>query len=284
MNRASGTRRAGIGPDLVRAPAVVAERGSALGRPLYLLPTTSSTNDEAKRAAREGAPHGATWVAESQTHGRGRQGRTWVSPPGEGLLFSVLARVECHASRLPRAALVAGLAVRDAVARAAPAATVQLKWPNDVLVGGRKIAGVLVEVVTGGTRAQAVVCGVGINVHTREFPPDIAERATSLALAAEGAALDRAVVLADVLEGLDRDLHLVLDRGLGLVRARLEAADALRGKRVTSDDGDAGVACGIDDDGRLLVRRPDGVLTRWSSGEVHLEHETPVASSERFDH
>jgi BirA family biotin operon repressor/biotin-[acetyl-CoA-carboxylase] ligase len=181
-------------------------------------------------------------------------------------------------------ALVAGLAVRDAIARAAPRATVQIKWPNDVLVGRRKVAGVLVEAVTAGARAEAIVCGVGINVHTRQFPADIADRATSLALTTEGAVSDRAVVLADVLEGLDRDLHVVLDRGMGLVRARLEAADALRGQRVASDDGDVGIASGIDDEGRLLVRRPDGVLTRWSSGEVHLEHERPVAAAGRFDH
>jgi BirA family biotin operon repressor/biotin-[acetyl-CoA-carboxylase] ligase len=270
---AFGPLRAGaIAPDLVRAPAVVAERGCVLGRPMHLLAVTSSTNDDARRGAREGAPNGSTWVAESQTQGRGRQGRSWVSPPGEGLLFSVLARIDCHPSRLPRVALVAGLAVRDAVARAAPRATVRIKWPNDVLVGGRKVAGVLVEAVTTGSTAHAVVCGVGVNVHARSFPPDIVHRATSIALAAEGAVVDRAVVLADILAGLDRDLHVVLDRGLGLVRARLEAADALRGNRVSSDDGDGGLACGIDDDGRLVVRRMDGVLTRWSSGEVHLEH------------
>jgi BirA family biotin operon repressor/biotin-[acetyl-CoA-carboxylase] ligase len=235
-----------------------------------VLATTSSTSDEAKHAAKRGAPHGSTWVAEEQTAGRGRQGRAWVSARGENLLFSVLMRVACTPSRLPPLALVVGLAVRDAVSRAAPGADVRLKWPNDVLVGGRKLAGVLVEAVTVGSRVDAVIAGVGINVHTREFPAELAERATSVALVSAGDPPDRGVLLADVLVTLDRDVHVVLGRDLGLVRARLDAADALRGERVRSDGGGEGVARGIDDDGRLVVRRDDGTLLRWSSGEVHL--------------
>jgi BirA family transcriptional regulator, biotin operon repressor / biotin---[acetyl-CoA-carboxylase] ligase len=263
-----GTR--GVAPDLARAPELVMGRGCKLGHPMRLLATTTSTNDLASRAAKEGAPHGATWVAEQQTSGRGRRGRGWVCPAGEGLLFSLLLRVSCPPARLPPMSLLVGLAVRDAVSAAAPGAEVGVKWPNDVLVAGRKVAGVLVEAITLGSRVEAVVIGVGINVHTRAFPDAIAERATSVALLSSAGPPDRASILADVLESLDRDLHVVLARGLGLVRARLETADALRGRRVRSEAGDQGVACGIDEDGRLLVRRDDGILTRWSSGEVEL--------------
>jgi BirA family biotin operon repressor/biotin-[acetyl-CoA-carboxylase] ligase len=129
---------------------------------------------------------------------------------------------------------------------------------------------VLVEAISAGTRVEAVVIGVGINVHTRIFPADLEGRATSIALASPSVPPDRATILADVLEELDRDLHVVVGRGLSLVRARLEAGDALRGGRVRSESGDEGVASGIDDEGRLLVRRDDGVLARWSAGEVHL--------------
>ena len=258
-----------VNPDLKRAPDLVAESGSTLGRPMHLLGMTTSTSDEAKRAAKDGAPHGATWVAEQQTAGRGRQGRAWVSPRGENLLFSVLVRVACPPSRLPPVALVAGLAVRDAVARAAPDADVRIKWPNDVLLDGKKLAGVLVEAITLGSRVEAVVIGVGINVHTRAFPDELEDRATSVSLIARDPP-DRAVILADVLAGLDRDLHVVVSRGLGLVRRRLEASDALHGRRVRSDGGDEGIASGIDEDGRLLVRRDDGIMARWSAGEVHL--------------
>jgi len=259
----------GVQADLARAPDVVAAHGGTLGQPMTFLASTTSTSDLAKQAAREGAPHGATWVAEEQTAGRGRRGHSWFCPPGEGLLFSVLLRLPCLPARVPPIALVAGLAVRDAVAAAAPAARVVVKWPNDVLVEGRKLAGVLVEAVTVGSRVEAVIIGIGINVHTRAFPDDIADRATSVAIAAASPP-DRAVLLALVLAGLERDVPVVIARGLGLLHGRLEAADALRGRRVKNDSGDEGVGAGIDDDGRLLVRRDDGVLTRWGAGEVHL--------------
>jgi BirA family biotin operon repressor/biotin-[acetyl-CoA-carboxylase] ligase len=259
-----------IGPDLRSAERSIDERGGALGRPLHVLFETTSTNDEAHSGARRGAPHGATWVAERQTAGRGRRGRSWVSPVGEGLLFSTLLRVDCSPTRLPLLALLAGLAVRDGVRELAPSAPLAIKWPNDVLCDGRKVAGVLVEAITVGARVEAVIVGVGINVHTRGFPDEIADRATSVALAAPGVPLDRASLLAAVLASFDRDLHVVLSRGLGLLRARLEEADALRGRRIRNDGGGEGVASGIDDDGRLLVSQDDGTLARWTAGEVHI--------------
>jgi BirA family transcriptional regulator, biotin operon repressor / biotin---[acetyl-CoA-carboxylase] ligase len=268
-------------PDLARAASLVAERGIALGKPIYLLDETTSTNDEAKRGAKGGEGHGATWVAESQTAGRGRQGRAWVSPRGENLLFSVLLRLTCPAARLPPIALVAGLAARDAIARAS-GADARIKWPNDVLVEGKKIAGVLVEAVLQGSRVEAVVVGVGLNVHTRDFPKEIAPRATSIALvtssfdrvarsenAPSSRPVDRGEILADFLAALDRDVELVAARGLGLVHARLSSADALRGHFVTSENG-SGTAEGIDVEGHLLVRNEEGILARWGAGEVHL--------------
>ena len=258
-----------IAPDLKGASALLAERGCALGDPLFLLSSTTSTNDEAKRAAKDGASHGSTWVAEEQTAGRGRHGRTWLSPRGEGLLFSTLVRVSCSPQALPPIALLAGLAVHEAVQRSMPGVDAGLKWPNDVVVGRRKLAGVLVEAVTVGLRVVAVVVGVGINVHTRSFPKGVSERATSLALVSPTLP-DRRVLLVDTLVSLDRDLHAVAARGLGLVRARLESADALRGRVVRSDSGVEGVASGIDDDGRLIVRLPSGSVTRFTSGEVRL--------------
>jgi BirA family biotin operon repressor/biotin-[acetyl-CoA-carboxylase] ligase len=260
----------GVGDDLRQAALRIEERGMAIGRPLHLLAETTSTNDEAHAGARRGAAHGTTWLAERQTAGRGRRGRSWVSPAGEGLLFSVLLRLECAPQRLPLLALLAGLAVRDGIVEVAPSAPIAVKWPNDVLSADRKLAGILVEAITVGPRVEAAILGIGVNVHTRHFPDDIQSRATSVALAASGPPPERSALLAAILASFDRDLHVVLARGLGLVRARLDAVDALRGRRVRSDSGDEGVACGIDDDGRLLVRRDDGVVARWTAGEVHL--------------
>jgi BirA family biotin operon repressor/biotin-[acetyl-CoA-carboxylase] ligase len=254
-------------PDLARAAEAIGARGGALGVPLHVLDETTSTNDEAKRAAKLGAPHGSTWVAEAQSAGRGRQGRPWISPRGENLLFSVLARVTCPPARLPQLALVAGLAVQHAAEKALGAAP-KIKWPNDVVVDDKKLAGVLVESILSGSRVEAVVIGVGLNVHTRDFPPEIAERATSLALLGARAP-DRAEILADALAALDRDLELVAARGLGLVHARLAALDALNGRDVRGERGE-GRAEGIDVEGRLVVRGADGVVQRWNAGEVHL--------------
>jgi BirA family biotin operon repressor/biotin-[acetyl-CoA-carboxylase] ligase len=263
-----------IAPDLARAKVEIAARGGRLGAPLVVVAETGSTNDDAKRGAREGAPHGATWVAETQTHGRGRQGRAWISPPGENLLFSVVLRVTCPPARVPPLALVCGLAVRDAAARALEPEMrphVLVKWPNDVVVRGedgalRKLAGVLVESQIAAGRVENVVAGIGLNVHTREFPAEIAAVATSLALSGARAA-DRAAILADILASLDHDVEHVAHKGLGVVHGRLVLHDALAGRRVAVE-GVSGTASGIDPDGRLLVRRDDGVLVHVASGEA----------------
>lgn len=276
-----------LAADLARASEVIATRACPLGAPLVVARETVSTNDDAKRGAREGAPHGAVWLAESQTGGRGRQGRAWLSPPGENLLFSVLLRLKCAPARVPPVSLVVGLAVRDAVARALGAAAegdVVVKWPNDVMVrrpdgGLRKVAGVLVESALAGAKVEYVVVGIGINVHTRELPTDVAAIATSIALErdarGDGAklpALDRAEVLADVLVALARDVELVAHKGLAHVHARLTRHDALRDAAVESlgDVELRGVAAGIDLDGRLLVRRDDGTLVHVASGEMRV--------------
>jgi BirA family biotin operon repressor/biotin-[acetyl-CoA-carboxylase] ligase len=252
------------GHDWRSLAAQIAERGISLGKPLELFDEIDSTNDALKRAAKHGAAHGTLYVAESQTRGRGRQGRAWLGERGESILASVLLRLKCDPRRLPPLAIVAGLATRDAIGGSA-----RIKWPNDVLIDGKKVAGILVEAVLSGTRVDAIVVGVGINVHQRNFPDEIASHATSVALHHDGQP-DRARILADVLAGLDRDIAHVAARGLGMVHARITAADALAGKRITLEDGTAAGALGIDLDGTLRVKKQDGTIARLSAGEVHL--------------
>lgn len=275
-----------VRPDLARLADLVAERGLRLGGRLHLEEETESTNDDAKRGAKDSEPHGALWVAESQRKGRGRQGRVWLSPPGENLLFSVLLRIPCAPARVPPVSLACGLAVRDAVARAVgDDADVLVKWPNDVLVKRRsdgrtrKVSGILVESGLVGSRVDYVVVGIGINVHTLAFPEEVADLATSVAIERSDremqGAPDRASILADVLAGLDHDVELVAHRGLGLVHARLSRYDALLDREVESDTGELrGRASGIDPEGRLMVRKDDGTIVRVTSGEVRLK---PVA-------
>ncbi len=253
--------------DFVGLEERVRALGLSLAGPVSIAAEIDSTNDRAKEAARNDAPHGTIFIAESQTKGRGRQGRSWISPPGENLLLSIVVRLHRPATRLTTIPIVTGLALAEVVKRAVgDAPIVGLKWPNDILVDGKKIAGILVESV-GKLEDPALVVGIGLNVHSRSFPEDL--RATSIAL---HSALppNRATVLIDLLGALDRDLPLAAGRGLSPFATRLAAADHLRGREVRSDAGTSGIARGIDDDGRLIVEDSQGTLHRWSSGEVHL--------------
>jgi BirA family biotin operon repressor/biotin-[acetyl-CoA-carboxylase] ligase len=260
----------GVNRDYEPLESEIATRGLTIGKPMELMEEIDSTNDAAKRAAKNDAPHGALFVAESQSRGRGRQGRAWLGARGESILASVVLRVRCAPRDLPPISLAVGLAARDAVANALGEKNrAKLKWPNDVVIDGKKVAGVLIEAVLTSSRVEAVIVGVGVNVHQRNFPDEIADRATSIALHAHEAP-DRANVLVDFLSGLDRDVAHVASRGLGLVHARITAADALRGNQIRTDDGIAGVAIGIDLDGALRVRKEDGAIVRLSAGEVHL--------------
>ncbi|MCL2779372.1 MAG: biotin--[acetyl-CoA-carboxylase] ligase [Polyangiaceae bacterium] len=273
---------ASIAPDLEHAADVLSARGGRLGARLIMVDETVSTNDDAKRGAKDGANHGTVWLAESQSGGRGRQGRRWLSARGENLLFSVLMRVACAPFRLPPVSLACGLAVRDAVAATlGDDASVLVKWPNDVLIKhpsdgrARKVSGILVESAIVGGHTQHIVVGVGINVHTRMLPEEISSIATSVAIerTARGfeGAPDRASILADVLASLDRYVEHVAHQGLGLVYDQLLRYDAMAGREVQSDAGDVrGTACGIDLDGRLLVRTAESEVVAVSAGEVRM--------------
>ncbi len=253
--------------DLKRAADLIHERGVAIGSPLEILEETTSTNDVAKRAAKNGATHGTTFVADRQTAGRGRQGRAWISERGDSLLVSVVLRIACAPARLPPLSLVAGLAACDAIAPFVSTPP-KLKWPNDVWLEGKKVAGVLVEAALAGDRVESVIVGVGINVHTRAFRAEIKAIATSVAMHAN-AQPDRAMILARFLEALDRDIAPVARHGLGSVHARIDAIDALKGSRVRGERAE-GIADGIDAEGRLRVLRADGSVDAWVAGEVHL--------------
>jgi BirA family biotin operon repressor/biotin-[acetyl-CoA-carboxylase] ligase len=203
---------------------------------------TSSTNDRAKELAARGAPHLTLVTAREQTAGRGRQGRTWVAPPGSALLMSLVLRDYDEL-----APLRGGVAVADV---AGPQA--EVKWPNDVLVDGSKLSGVLVE---GRPQEGWVVLGIGINV--REAPADL-----------PAAALNRddpEQVLSELLTALTRRLA----EPRAVVLQALRERDALLGRPVAWNGGE-GTGAGIDDDGALRVRRSDGSQISLHSGEVHL--------------
>jgi BirA family biotin operon repressor/biotin-[acetyl-CoA-carboxylase] ligase len=244
-----------------------AARGLTLGRPSHWRDETQSTNDDALAAAKDGAPHGAVFGAETQSRGRGRRGSEWVSAPGAGLWFSLLLRPTLSAELAPGLALCAGLAVRDAVAKRVTAA-VQVKWPNDVLAGGRKLAGILVESQVSGKQLGSVVVGIGINVTQTIFPETLAGIATSLCLLAADD-WQRERLLADVLQGFESELARLTQAGMAAIVGRLREHDALLGKRLRVD-GLEGTGAGIDASGHLRLQKLDGQIELLASGHVEL--------------
>jgi BirA family biotin operon repressor/biotin-[acetyl-CoA-carboxylase] ligase len=247
--------------------------GPALGRPLLHLEETSSTNDRARKLAIAGAPAGTVVLAEHQTAGRGRQGRSWTMPRASGLALSTLVRfgdpqAETDLTLLP---LAAAVAVCETCEAAAPVSCT-IKWPNDVLAGGRKLAGILTE-----SRPQSgwAVVGIGLNVNaaTGDLDPEIRASATSLRIET-GREVDRQTVLELLLARLGVRLAAPLVHDTDSVMAAYRERDALRGRRITWSAGGTlleGEAQGVDESGMLVVFSDSGERVTLDAGEVHLE-------------
>ena len=228
----------------------------AFGRPHRHFRTTDSTNARAKRLAEDGAPGGLVVTADEQSAGRGRQGRTWFAPPGSALLYSALLRPLGQRPLLP---LAVPIAVCEACEAVAPVRCA-VKWPNDVWVDGRKLAGVLIE---GRPEEDWAVIGVGLNVAVPAdaFPPELRDAATSLGSGEPPS-------IADALEALNGALGRWLRADGGDVLAAFRSRDGLRGREIAWDGG-GGTAAGIDDAGHLLVETESGTRA-LGAGEVHL--------------
>lgn len=220
---------------------------SRLGTPRLHLRVTDSTSERAKALAPR-APHGLLVTAAEQTAGHGRQGRTWTAPAGEGLLMSLVLHDWPELLPLTAAVAVAETAGPDT----------RIKWPNDILVNDRKVAGILVE---GRPQDGWAVLGIGVNVAVRTFPDELRDIAGSLG----GGPADVEPFLARLLERLEVGLAASAEQTLAAWRGR----DALCGRAITWNGGE-GVAAGVDGEGRLLVERPDGTTTALDAGEVHL--------------
>jgi BirA family biotin operon repressor/biotin-[acetyl-CoA-carboxylase] ligase len=230
-----------------------------------------STQIVARDLARAGASEGTVVVAERQTAGRGRLGRAWHSPAGVNLYCSILLRPAVPPHVVPQLALVAGVAVAAAVAEETGEEP-GIKWPNDVLLDGRKVAGTLTEMDSALERVEHVILGIGVNLNGGEgaFPPELRDKATSLRRVT-GRRVDRAAFAARLLAALEARYGRYLRGGFASVRAEWESRSSLTGAqvRVLAPEGErAGRVLGLDADGALRLRQADGRIIRIVAGEV----------------
>jgi BirA family transcriptional regulator, biotin operon repressor / biotin---[acetyl-CoA-carboxylase] ligase len=232
-----------------------------------------STNSEAMRSAAEGSPEGSVFLAEEQLAGRGRGANTWHSARSTGIYCSVILRPALPPSDALIFSLAAGLAVRAAVAEVAPQLPVDLKWPNDLLLGGKKFCGILTEMNSEATQVHYLVVGVGLNVNQVKFPAELRDIATSLRIEA-GTEWSRVELCAALLKSLDREYRSLFEnvKARDAILRRFEASSSsVRGKKVSivENPGLTGVTEGLDERGFLRIRTPEG-LRAVVSGTVRV--------------
>jgi BirA family transcriptional regulator, biotin operon repressor / biotin---[acetyl-CoA-carboxylase] ligase len=247
-----------------------ARQGARCGCTIHYCESIDSTNTAAYQLAVEGAPEGSVVIAEAQTKGRGRLGRSWTSPPFRNLYLSIVLRPAMAAADAPQLGLVTGLATaeaaRDWCARAV------IKWPNDVLVDGRKLAGILTEMDAADGRVRFVIVGIGVNLNTavHEFPDELRDKAIGLATAA-GAPIDRVAFAIRLLSHLEQRYDRFLRDGFDAIAPAWESLSCVTGRHVQIDSGDqryGGIVIGIAHDGSLRLRDEHGAETRVIAGDV----------------
>jgi BirA family biotin operon repressor/biotin-[acetyl-CoA-carboxylase] ligase len=259
----------GDSPDIYDAASLEASlAGTVFANKLYFSPVTDSTNINALAAARNGALHGSVYFADEQRAGRGRGDHSWHSAAGEGLYVSLLLRPPISAPRLPLLPLAAGLAAAEAI-RTVAGLSIDLRWPNDLLIGPRKTGGILVESKISSGSVDFAVVGIGINVHQRNFPPDLPTPATSLDLEVKRR-VSRQHLLLSLLKSLEREAHGLLESTACVtIPARVEQASTwIRGRHVEVHGPQActGVTAGLDENGFLLVRTANQLVTVQTGG------------------
>ncbi len=246
-------------------------KAKRLGTRFHYFLDLDSTNRYARELADRGAPEGEVVIAESQSRGRGRLGRAWISPPYANLYFSVILRPRLPPLHAPQITLMAAVAVGDAV-EAFLSCPAVIKWPNDILVGGKKLAGILAESSGSSTTIEFVILGIGVNVNwpQRLMPDMIRDRATSL-LDLRQSSVDREAFFRRLIQDLDRCYGVLEERGFGALAPVWESRFGLRGckvKVVMTDQVLMGRAQGIDCNGALIVETGGGERRRIIAGDV----------------
>jgi len=271
-------------PDRLHADDLLSRLGQTrvVGRDIRVFQETTSTNDVVEKLARDGVKEGVVVFAEAQTKGRGRLGRRWLSPPGQGLWFSVLLRPNFEPQHATRLTVGAATAVVRAL-RSQTGLSPAVKWPNDILIGGKKLAGILTELSAELDRVRYVVLGIGVDVNLSQsdFPPALRRLATSLRLEL-GRPCDRAELAVAILRELDVDYARVCGGEFEAVAVEWEACCATLGREVLIAVGDRqvrGWAESLDASGALLLRTQHGHLERIIGGDVTLVRESVNATT-----
>ncbi|TDF99378.1 biotin--[acetyl-CoA-carboxylase] ligase [Paenibacillus piri] len=244
-----------------------------LGRPVHYYEQLGSTQTLAHELAREGAPEGTLVIAERQTAGRGRMGRKWHSPKGKGLWMSMVLKPRIPLQFAPQLTLLVAVALCRAI-RQVTSLPAGIKWPNDLLIGGKKISGILSESISEDEHPLYVIVGVGISANLREddYTEELKAVATSLQIES-GKPVDRMELLCRFLEELESLYALFHQQGFGPIKLLWEALSVSLNRRVRNQTANGlieGTAIGLDDSGALTVRLDDGTETKWYSGTIEF--------------
>ena len=256
-----------------RLPTLVA---GGIGRKIVLLDVVDSTNTFAMGLTGGESAHGTVVIAERQTKGRGRMGRDWTSQPGLDITMSVILKPSIIVSDVTLLTVLASVACCSAL-RETTGLRVTLKWPNDLMVTGKKIGGILTEIRAAAGKVTAAVIGIGINLNSsgNDLPPEVKTRATSVKNET-GRKFERTPVIAAICDGLDSWYEILLREGSGRLLDAWRNLASMLGSFVTVTSGEVtlrGVAKDIDDRGMLLLELPSGAVKKLSSGEVTLSGE-----------
>jgi BirA family transcriptional regulator, biotin operon repressor / biotin---[acetyl-CoA-carboxylase] ligase len=263
-------------PDTLHADDLIARLGKTkvVGRDIRVFQETTSTNDIVEKLARDGVKEGIVVFAESQTSGRGRLGRKWISPERKGLWFSVLLRPDLRPQETTQLTVASAIALRRAI-QSQTGLSPEIKWPNDISIRGKKVAGILTELSAEVDRVKHIVLGIGVDVNlgAGELPAELRKTATSLKMET-GETISRAELAVTILQALDEDYTRIGAGRFAAVADEWEGHCATIGKNVTVQIGERkirGCAESLDDDGALIVRTEHGRLERIIGGDVTLE-------------
>lgn len=261
-------------PDVYQAGDISAHlKTKSLGRVLHIMESTASTQIDAMTHAEKAAQEGALFIADQQTTGRGRLGRKWFSPAGKGIWMSLVMRPELPIRFVPQLTLLTGVAVCKAI-RSVTGADAKIKWPNDILIGGRKVCGILLESATEDNKVRYCIAGIGIDVNLskEDYPEELAEIATSLKIET-GHTIHRSLLIAEIMNEMEQLYNRYSQDGFSPILKEWEERSASIGHTVRTEtltETIQGVALRLDPSGGLVIVTPSGEEKTVFSGEVEI--------------